>query len=273
LGKLFPKPAYVVYLAAILLLAAGCGETVEIGELVKESKSIDVGGAESADVEIEMGAGKLFVSGGARRLMEAKFIYNVIGWEPEIEYDVRGDRGHLTVRRSIGKGGTLGKLGRYEWDIHLNERIPIDLDIELGAGGSYLDMGSLTLEELEISTGAGEVEVDLTGRPSVRNLKLETGAGDVTVDMTGRWRRDLKASIIGGVGRLRLRLPSEVGVRVEAEKGIGKVSASGMMRDGDAYINRAYGSSDVTLEIECATGIGAIILEVGDGEEPGGVTI
>jgi hypothetical protein len=47
-----------------------------------------------------------------------------------------------------------------------------------------------------------------------------------------------------------------------------------MIRDGDALVNRAYGTSDVTLEIECATGIGAIILEVGKGgQAPGGVTI
>jgi hypothetical protein len=267
------KSAGIAGILAVLGFALSCGETVEIGELVRETKSVELGDAESVDVEIEMGAGKLIVGGGAEQLMEGEFIYNVIGWEPEIEYDVRGGRGYLKVLRPIGKSGRLSKRARYEWDLHLNEDVRVDLDIELGAGGSYLELGRLMLKDVNITTGAGEVQVDLTGRPSVRSLKLETGAGDVTVDMRGDWREDVKATIMGGVGRLRLRLPVDVGVRVEAEKGIGKISTGGMVKEGDAYVNRAYGASDVTLDIECATGIGAIILEVDGYEEPEGVTI
>lgn len=265
--------AGIVGILVVLGSGLSCGETVEIGELVRETKSVELGDAESVDVEIEMGAGKLVIAGGAEDLLEGEFIYNVIGWEPEIEYDVRGGRGHLKVLRPIGRGGRLSKRARYEWGLRLKDEVPIDLDIELGAGGSYLELGSLMLEGLNITTGAGEVQVDLSGRPSVRSLKLETGAGDVTVDMRGDWRRDAKATITGGVGRLRLRLPVDVGVRVEAEKGIGKISAGGMVREGDAYVNRAYGASDVTLDIRCATGIGAIILEVDGYVEPEGVTI
>ncbi len=271
--RVISRIAGIGWVVCILVLTAGCGETVEIGELVKESKSVEAGDAEFVDIEIEMGTGKLSVSGGTGRLMEGEFIYNVIGWKPEIDYEVRGTRGHLKIRRPIGRSASLTGRARYEWDIHLNQDMPMDLDIELGAGSSYLNLGSLTLEDLRISTGAGEVEVALTGRPSVRDLRLETGAGDVTVDMTGDWREDAKATIIGGVGRLRLRLPSDVGVRVETKKGIGNVSAGGMIRDGNAYVNRAYGGSGVTLEIECATGIGSIILEVDDGAAPAGVTI
>jgi hypothetical protein len=273
LRDVISRIAGIGLVVCILVLTEGCGETVEIGELVKESESVDAGDAESVDIEIEMGAGKLSVSGGSSRLMEGEFIYNVIGWKPEIEYEVRGTRGHLKVRRPIGRSAVLSGRARYEWDIRLNEDMPIDLDIELGAGGSDLDLGGLTLKDLRISTGAGEVEVALTGRPSVKDLRLETGAGDVTVDMTGDWREDAKATIVGGVGRLRLRLPSDVGVRVEAEKGIGTVSASGMTKEGNAYVNRAYGRSGVSLKIDCATGIGSIILEVGGGAEPAGVTI
>jgi hypothetical protein len=151
---------------------------------------------------------------------------------------------------------------RNEWDLRLKDDVPMNLSIGLGAGSNYLELGSLSLSRLDIQTGAGEVEVDLTGSPSVSRLDVEAGAGDVTVDLTGHWEGDLVAHIKGGIGRITLRLPYDVGVRVNAEKGIGKISASGLTRKGKAYVNGAYGESDVTLQIEVETGIGKINLEL-----------
>jgi hypothetical protein len=245
-------------------LVAGCGETVETGDLVLESRSVDLDDAESVDARIRMGAGKLTVAGGADKLMEANFEYNVAEWKPEIAYRISGGRGKLTVEQPGGHGTSLGRGVHYEWDLRFNDQVPLDLNVELGAGGSYLDLGNLSVNELNITTGAGEVEVFLTGRPQVEDLDLQVGAGDVTVDLTGTWSDDLDADIKGGVGRVTLRLPEDVGVRVDAEKGIGKVSARGMLRKDGAYVNEAYGRSDVTLRIDCAAGIGSIILEMGE---------
>jgi hypothetical protein len=254
-------------------LVTGCGETVEIGRLVEKSESVELGSARVAEIEIEMGAGELYITGGAGNLMDAKFTYNVVGWDPEIDYTVSGDKGHLAVRRPLG-GFRLGRGARYEWDLKLNSDVPMDLDVQLGAGESHLEIGDLDLDELEITTGAGEVEVYLTGRPTARRITIETGAGDVTVDMTGRWSSDLEADIVGGVGRLRLRLPDDVGVRVKAGKGLGKITASdGFLQDGDHFVNDAYGESEVILDIDCGTGIGSIILELEGSSGVEGVTI
>lgn len=260
--------------ALIAMLAGGCGETAEIGELIEKQESVDLGPAETVHVEIEMGMGELSVSGGAESLMEGMFIYNVVGWDPDISYSISGDTGYLVVRRALGHTSRLGRGARYEWDLKFDDHVPMDLDIELGAGSSQLRLGSLNLNQLDISTGAGEVGIFLTGQPSVRKLAVETGAGDVTVDLTGRWRDDLQAKIVGGIGRLTLRLPDDVGVAVTAKKGLGKVTArGGFYERDDTYVNDAYGDSGTTLEIECGTGIGAIILEMEGASDAEGVTI
>jgi predicted membrane protein len=88
------------------------------------------------------------------------------------------------------------------------------------------------------------------------------GAGKTTVDLTGDYERDLAASIQGGVGEATVLLPSEVGVRVEAKGGLGQIDAEGLQREGEAYINDAYGDSDVTLDVDIQGGIGQINLEV-----------
>jgi hypothetical protein len=63
----------------------------------------------------------------------------------------------------------------------------------------------------------------------------------------GDYDRDFDASIEGGVGEATVLLPSEVGARVRAEGGLGKINAMGFPREGDSYVNDAYGDADVTL--------------------------
>ena len=123
---------------------------------------------------------------------------------------------------------------------HLNDEVPIDLRVQMGAGESDLDLDSLAL----------------TG------LTFEMGAGRTTVDLTGDYKQDFDASIQGGVGQATVLLPSEVGVRARAQGGLGKINAEGLHREGDSYVNDAYGSSDVTLDVDVQGGVGEINLKV-----------
>jgi hypothetical protein len=59
-----------------------------------------------------------------------------------------------------------------------------------------------------------------------------------------------------------VQLPSKVGVRVEVKGRLGKINAEGLQREGEAYINDAYGDSDVTLDVDIQGGVGRINLEV-----------
>ena len=91
---------------------------------------------------------------------------------------------------------------------------------------------------------------------------FDLGAGSVTLDLTGEWQNDLDATVKGGLGDFNLRLPSDVGVRIDVETGIGDIDASDLTRDGNTYTNDAYGVSDVTLRIHIEGGVGQINLEV-----------
>jgi hypothetical protein len=57
-------------------------------------------------------------------------------------------------------------------------------------------------------------------------------------------------------------LPSEVGVRVRAESGLGKINAEGLQREGESYVNDTDGDSDVSLDVDIQGGAGEINLEV-----------
>jgi predicted membrane protein len=64
----------------------------------------------------------------------------------------------------------------------------------------------------------------------------------------------------GGVGSAMIRLPRDVGVRVNASGGIGSVNADGFRRDGDSYENDAYGKTASSIDMTVHGGIGEIDL-------------
>jgi hypothetical protein len=238
-----------VFLFALLVtaavLASACstqgGDEPRVGKLRSESESVDPKNAQSVRAQLKMGAGELNLTGGADQLMEGDFSYNVAEWKPKVSYDVSGEKGDLIVKQGGSRGSNLTGKARNEWDIRLNDELPTDLVVQMGAGESDLDLDSMTL----------------TG------LKLQMGAGKTTVDLTGDYAQSFDASIQGGVGEATVELPSEVGVKAKAQGGLGKIDAGeGLKKVGDSYVNDAYGESDVTLDVKVQGGVGEINLEV-----------
>ena len=231
-----------LFIAAVgvALFLGACGpQRVEVGELQTESRSVDPENADSVRANLRIGLGELTLTGGADSLMEADFAYNVAAWRPGVSYEMVGDTGELSVQqRGLGEG-LPGPDVRNEWDVRLNDAMPVDLSVQMGGGVSDLDLDSLTL----------------TG------LNLDVGAGATTVDLTGDWERDLSAVVRGGAGALTMLLPSQVGVRVNAETGLGRVNADGLRKQGNAYVNDAYGDSEVSLEVKVSGGVGQINLK------------
>jgi hypothetical protein len=258
------KGIALLAMVVVLLAASGCSSGARVGALRTESETVELGGAAPVRVEIEMGAGELKVAGGAAKLLEASFTYNVAELKPEVDY--RG--GTLTVRTPDVSTGIASLWDvneyRYEWDLRLNDDVPMDMQVSLGAGRSNLQLGTLSLTSLQVTRGAGEVVLDLSGSTSLTRLNVGGGAGAVTVDLTGGWQDDLEATIEGGLGARTLILPADVGVRVKVEVGVGAVDAPGLTKEGEYYTNDAYGQSDVTLTIQVEGGVGGTELRVGE---------
>ena len=235
----------IVMMAATAIVAGACGTQPggtqqQVGKMQRESKSVDLKNAQSARAQLKIGAGELNVTGGADQLMEGEFSYNVSDWKPKVSYDVSGQEGELVVKQRSAEGAGLSGDARNEWNIRLNDEVPTDLVVQMGAGESDLDLDSLAL----------------TG------VDLQMGAGKTTVDLTGDYAQSFDASIQGGVGEATVLLPSDVGVKAKAEGGLGKINAEGLKRVGNSYVNDAYGESDVNLSVDVQGGIGAINLEV-----------
>jgi hypothetical protein len=232
------KTKTMIGLTAAVLLAAlftGCEEP---RETATETRTVTLDGAARAEVSVRMGAGELRLRGADQAaLLEASFEFNRERLRPEVDYRVAGDKGVLQVRHGRHRGISLGPT-RNRWDLSLGTSVPLDLDVDLGAGRSDLDLRGLQLERLEINMGVGEMALDLRGPHAA----------------------DFRVRIDGGVGSGKLQLPGEVGVRVKVDGGLGSVNVHGLRKEGGAYVNDAYGRSPVTIDVDIDAGIGSLEL-------------
>lgn len=233
---------------AILLLASAlgaCQGNQGTGEVQTEDEVVQLQGADIVDAQITIGAGNLTVNGGAEDLMDATFTYNLPASKPEVSYNVNQAGDTNTGELAVKQPAELNLNGltnyRYEWDLKFDSTVPMNMEIKLGAGEANLNLG----------------ELNLTG------LNVTVGAGTATVDLSGDYQSDLQAEIRGGVGNLSLILPVSTGVQVKVDGGLGNVVATGLRKDGDYFVNDAYGSTENTLSVHIQGGVGEIEMQVG----------
>ncbi len=227
------------WIIAVCLLALAFAGCEDIGDLTTESKTVEAAGAESAEVNLKMGAGELRVSAGARALMEGEFTYRSRRRPPEVDYYVSGGRGVLTVRHRRSGGPFMGS-SKNEWDVRLNGGIPIKLEVDLGAGESRLDLSDINL----------------------RSLTIDMGVGEMKLDLRGRYEQNLDVNIDGGIGSGTIYLPAHAGVRVRVDGGIGSVHAPDFKKEGRVYTNDLYGKAPATIDVSVDAGIGSIDLRL-----------
>lgn len=257
----YRKLSFILMLILLPTLVA-CGTRIRVGDLQTKEESVSRQDASQVEVDVRMGAGELSIGGGGEQLLDGTFTYNVDAWEPEVTYDVSGGTGRLAITQpEVEEIGIPDNSLRYSWDLRFNEEVPLEMEVDLGAGESNLDLAGLDLSSLRVGTGAGQVDVNLGG--SLENLRMETGVGEINLNLANRWEQDLEARISGGLGSLTLLLPSDVGARVTVRQGLGSVDASGLTQNGDTFTNDAYGDSQVTLDITIEGGVGDVNLRVG----------
>jgi hypothetical protein len=257
-------PIVVILLALLIhtLLLTSCNfKTLDIGPVKTEEMAVELGQARSALVDVSMGIGSLYLDGNGVNLMDGAFTYNVIDWRPEVHYEVDGAVGRLSVSQPEFRDALPVNMGdiRYEWEVHLNDDLPMNLSVTMGAGDGELVLSNLLLDSFDFKGGAGEVDIDLRSS-TVSDLDVALGAGDVALDLSGQWRQDTQATIKGGLGRVTLILPSDIEVIVTTQGMLSKINAPDLINNSGVYTNAGYGQSGVSMNVDIESGIGEIVL-------------
>lgn len=219
-------------------------EELEAGEVqkdvIKEVVKQDIENAKSVQVDIDIAACKLKISGGSKQLFTGGFAYSQKAWKPEINYTVEGEKGFLNIKQPKTKNINLNDGDKYAWNLKFGKNTPLDINLDFGAGMSEINLGSLP----------------------VKNFNMAMGLGKTTLDLRGDWKQNTEIHIDGGIGLLKVYLPENTGVQINIVKGLGVVEVLNMIKkDSNTYVNRQFNKAKTNINIFLKTGIGKITIE------------
>lgn len=168
------------------------------GKVEEESASIELQDASTASLRVNHGAGELRLHSGAlsHELARGMFVGGL-----EHKASRNGDRLEVKMRpaRDISFP-FIGPRFSLDWDVALNPSIPTDLEFNLGANKSVIDLR----------------DMNITG------LRFKTGASDSTITLPASGR--LSADFEIGAASLTLIVPDGIAIRVRATLGAGDMS-------------------------------------------------
>lgn len=172
-----------------------------------------------------------------------------------------------------------------ELRLTLPRSVPLDLDLEFGGTQSTLDLGGMSLQSLRLDCGATEAmllfsrpnrvrmrdlevnvgAVDFTARQlanaNADQIRVRGGVGSVDLDFSGSWTHDLSVTTRLVLGKLTLRVPADVGVRVEVQRVAAGFEHSGLVKRDDAWYSPNYESAQFKLKVRAETLFGGIEMQ------------
>jgi major membrane immunogen (membrane-anchored lipoprotein) len=231
-----------VLLSSVLVIAAGCSafESVTFGkgDVNEYQVEVEKDSAKELQVDLQLGAGEMNVSGGAGEWVTGEIEYNNDDLKPDVEYDLNGDKGEAVIKQKKNTNVSVGFGNmKNDWDLQLTDEVPIDLHVISGASDTNLDLSGMQL----------------------RDLKVDAGVGDVEVDLGGEWEESFHVDINTGVGETTVILPKGTGVKIKSQEGIGKSNFEGFVAKGNnTYVNDAYDSADVIITVKVDMGVGEV---------------
>lgn len=222
--------------AAVLIFAARFALGAIIGGNNQSDLHVDKDKAKNLEVALDVGVGKLSVTGGADDWLEGTINHEDTRYKPRVSYKRSGKEGRIKVTQEKKGFGNFhfGKADN-DWNLSLNDNVPIDLRVDAGVSDANLDLRGLKLS----------------------NLDIDAGVGDVEINLAGEWEDGFKADVQMGVGKTTIILPRDIGVKVIAEKGIGKINIDGFTKKGDnVYVNEAFEDAKTIIIVNAELGIG-----------------
>lgn len=202
-----------------------------------EQASVALDGATSATVRVRFGAGELRMAAGgdSTDLLSGSFTGG-------LDRRASHDGSNLTVDLRVPSDSfppfvPFYGRDRLEWSVALNPRVPLSLELEVGASRNLLDLRGLQVRDLRLQTGASATEIDFP-------------------DQAGATR----ASVHSGAASVDLRVPQGVAARIRATGALASVSVdtARFPRSGSEYVSPDYATAANRLDLDVETGVGAV---------------
>jgi hypothetical protein len=257
------KKNQVAIFFSLTILSCGFTNNADINK-GDFNKNIPIGHTKELKTEINFAVGDLNIKPCSNHLAEGEYNYSDEKLKPVISFNEESGKGYLKISAfDDNEDKDYNDSDSCQWNIALNKNIKNGITVKMIAGKGNIDLHDCAITRFETKMAAGELDINLRNT-SVPNLNFKAIAGEAVIDLSGKWKNDLNADIKGGVGEITLKLPSQVGIRMNITGLIGDIDTPGFTKEGNTYTNDSYGKTDETLYIELTGGVGNVSIELVD---------
>ncbi len=282
------KTTSTVICSAVLLALSGCisdfdNEPPDM-QVMRESRPM--GDVKEFAVNVKYGAGQFEIMKVLDdSLFSMDLQYNKRRFDPKFDF---GSGEHASLRLDLHAHGRIGGNREHENELtlRLSEKVPLDFDVTTGVSESRLDMTGLQVRRLRLRGGVGKTEVtfDKPSKEKLSSFDVESGVGELIVHGLGNThveRMDLSggvgrteidftgelgsgqtdASIKVGVGEVRLTIPRDADVEIEAEGSfLSNINAPSFDKNGHTYTHHGDGGGKIRIRVE--SGVGGVNVDL-----------
>lgn len=210
------------------------------------------------------------------QLYAIKLNYDADHSSPIQRYDPRTGILRLGVESTGSNGIRVTSRRQLEQTarIEFAPDVPLVLYANLGAGDASLDLGGMTLTELNLhgtasratvdfsqptrggcksatfTVGAAELDVRHLAAAGCAAVRVDGAIGSVSLAFDGAWRRDGTLTVDLSMGGLTLKVPRGTGVRVAAERFLAPFDGQGFVRNGNTWTTPGFDQAPQKLRVE-----------------------
>lgn len=270
---------------ALLLLLAGPLHGQSMREFQASHRR---GDARALSVHVRFSAGTLRL-GAARPgdLYRMRLAFDAQRFSPVARYTAADGRLILGTSAAGDAGFRVVNQRQLaqQASVALAPDVPLQLDVDLGAGLGNIDLGGLELASatirsaasrtsiavstpnpgrcttLDIDAGASEITTDRLGNARCAEIRFEGGVGKATLDLSGRWDDVLRVRAQMALGELHLLLPKDAGVEITLDRTLTTFRPVGFTRQGTTYTSTNISRAKRTIHVDVSTAVGGIVTE------------
>lgn len=267
LVSLVPLPAFAQ--------SAPAWRTVDISRQLRDTQP--------QRVRVQYGAGRVDVRGTSDPFLYAMHLrYDENRSTPLHKYDA--DRRSSALGLESRGHGVYSSSGSESGELRLTlpRNVPLDLDLDFGGTQSVLDLGDMSLQsvrlecgatdamllfsrpnrirmrDLEVNLGAADFAARQLANANADQIRVRGGVGSVDLDFSGTWTHDLTVTTRLVMGKLTLRLPPDVGVRIELQRIVAGFEQTGLEKRDDGWYSPNYDAAPFKLKVRAETFFGQI---------------
>lgn len=235
-GAILALVLMLVILAGVLLYF---GSDIAADQFAGQEVSQSLDEISKAVLSIKPAVGSLNVdkSSAPTRLVDG-VIHRWRGETVHQDYSISNGIGTFTLHsEGLNMIYPTSSQFHWSWDLGVSPEIPMDLDVEMGAGEIQLNLSGLQVSNLEVSLGVGKTTVVLPA----------FGEGE--------------AEISGAVGEMFIIVPSDIAVRIQSDIGLANIRVpNDYVREDDIYTSPDYTPGGNYIDLVVSQAIGLVVV-------------